>query len=371
MDRAFDLLHGTKVVEFGDDLAGSIAAYHLALLGATVYLLEPAEGCWLRRVSDGTGASQGPLFACFARGKRSVLLDPAMAAPGQAWSTADLIIEPLSRDTGARLATACTPPAGAADGPLALSFTEDDGRRFMEMGAQAAFGMSAYLGRQDEAPLRVGFELVTYSAAVLGVQAVLAALPLKQEHRLGQRLRVPFSRVVANLLNNVMTATVEPNQESGFSRGWASSPFYGVATAEGDLEMLFYGPGADEGWRRFCERVGTPALATDPRFATYPARMQFNGDMRAALHPATSTLPRQPLLEMLWDCGAMAVPRWGPDEAAASEQARANDMVMPRATVQEFQLLASPWELDGKRAALSTLPELGAHTAAFCAGGAA
>lgn len=374
-ENAFDLLQGTTVVEFGDDLAGTIAAYHLALLGATVYLLEPPEGCWLRRVGDlapaPTASIHGPLFACFARGKRSVSRDRAFAAPGAAWSSIDLVIEPRSRDSVDRLANACKPAAGTAAGPLALSFAEDDGTRYMELSAQAAFGMSAYLGKQGEAPLRVGFEMVTYSAAVLGVQAVLAALPLKQEHGLGQRLRVPFSRVMANILNNVMAASVEPDQEAGFSRGWASAPYYGVVCAEGELEILFYGPGADEGWQRFCAAVGAPEVASDPRFATYAARVQYSGDLRAALQPALSQRARQPLLELLWDCGAMAVPRWGPAEAAASEQAQANNMILPRSTVDEFQLLASPWEVDGKRASLRSLPVLASDTASFCAQGQA
>ena len=367
-DCTLDLLQGTTVVEFGDDLAGSIAAYHLALLGATVYLLEPTNGCWLRRVSDGTTASApGPLFACFARGKRSVALEQALAAPGAAWGSIDLIIEPTARDSIERLSNVCKPAAGAADGPLALSFAEDDGIRYTELAAQAAFGMSTYLGQQGEPPFRVGFEMVTYSAAVLGVQAVLAALLLKQTHGLGQRLRVPFSRVMANILNNVMTASVEPDQEAGFSRGWASAPYYGVVCADGELEILFYGPGADQGWQRFCAGIGAPEIAFNPRFATYAARTQYSGELRAALQPALSQLARQPLLELLWRCGAMAVPRWRPDEAAASEQAHANDMILPKSTVDEFQLLASPWEVDGKRASLRSLPTLAGDTAAFCA----
>ena len=38
---ALDVLHGVQVVSFGDDPAAAIVAHRLALLGATVWLLEP------------------------------------------------------------------------------------------------------------------------------------------------------------------------------------------------------------------------------------------------------------------------------------------------------------------------------------------
>ena len=362
VDEPFDLLSGTTILEFGDDLAGSIAAYHLALLGATVYLLEPPEGCWLRRVRAEAGASgNGALFACFGRGKRSVALADALASPEAVWNALDVVIEPVRR--GLELPLACR--AGAQGGPMALSFREDDGSRFTELSAQAAFGLSAYLGRREEAPLRVGFEVLTYSAAVLAVQSVLAALPLRKAHGLSQRLRVPVSRVAASILNNVTTASVEPDQEVGFSRGWASSPYYGIPCSDGEVEILFYGPRADEGWRQFCERAGMPQLGADPRFSTYRARTQFAGDVGAAVAPVTSTMRRDVLLQLLWDCGAMAVPRWGVDEAAASEQAAANGLVLSRPAEEAFQLLASPWALDGQRASLRSLPALADATAEF------
>jgi CoA:oxalate CoA-transferase len=213
--------------------------------------------------------------------------------------------------------------------------------------------------------------VITYSAAVLGVQAVLAALPMKQDHGLGQRLRVPFSRVAANLLNNVLTASVAPEQETGFSRGWASAPFLGVPAADGDVEMLFYGPGADRGWLAFCERIGATEAGADPRFATYGGRTQHAGALRTALGSHTVHIERQVLLDTLWDCGAMAVPRWGVDEAIASEQARANGLAAARTSADAPWLQTSPWEVDGRRADLRSVPTIGADTAAFLSTGAA
>ncbi len=366
-EGALDVLAGTSVVAFGEDLASAICAQHLAALGARVHLLEPEAGCWLRGPdADPAGAPPGSAFACFGRGLLSVSREAALAAPAGVWAAVDVVLEPPPQGAGA----VSLPPharVGESDGPLALSFRESDGSQLTELGAQAAFGLSAFLGRQGDAPYRVGFDLITYSAAVLGVQALLAALPMKQDWGLGQRLRVPFSRVAANLLNNATTASVEPDQQTGFSRSWASAPYLGVPAADGDLEILFYGPGADEGFVRFCERLEAPSIAADPRFRSYGGRTQYAGELREALAPVTVRHPRAAVLELLWSCGAMAVPRWGVGEAVASEQAHANGLVLPHASEAEPWLLASPWSVDGRRARLRALPARGADTASFLA----
>ncbi len=367
-EQSFDLLKGVTVVEFGDDIAGSITAYHLAMLGATVIIVEPAQGCWLRRLhTDTPGPSSAPLFACFGRGKRSVSYERMLEAVAP-WASVDVVIEPFDAAIADQF-----PQLFANDdpaGPLVLSYREADGTRLSELGAQATFGVSAFLGRPDEAPYRVGFELITYSAAVLAVQAILAALPGKRECGLSQRLRVPFSRVAANILNNVTTASVEPEQQTGFSRSWASSPYFGVGCADGEVELLFYGPTADRDWGRFVSRLGLPGLATDKRFAAYSGRTQFAGDLREALAPATLALPRKAVLELAVELGGMAVPRWGSDEVARSEQVRANDLLIPRASADRYQLLASPWAINGRRAALTVLPDVAQHTASFLSIGA-
>ncbi|MGE0802755.1 MAG: CoA transferase [Lautropia sp.] len=354
-DQPFDVLSDVTVVEFGDSVAGAICAYRLALLGARVYILEPTDGSWLRR--------NDLLFGCFGRGKRSASGDAARAAGAPPWQGVDLIIRPhpTSADAAALLAAVPAEPFG----PLSLGFEEADGTQLGELEAQAAFGFSAYLGRLAEAPLRVGFDLITYSAAVLGTQAVLAALPLKQSHGLGQRLRIPFSRVAASLLNNVTTASVEPDQDTSFSRGWAGPPHLGIPTQDGDVEILFHGPGSDDGWRTFCRRIGAGSLADDGRFATYGGRSQNAGALRASLAPFTATWQREALLNTLRECGAMAVPRWGVAAAAESDQARANDLMLPRSSAGSAARLAAPWEIDERRSRLGRLPGLHADTAAF------
>ena len=361
IDRQLRVLEGMSVVEFGDDLAGAICGYHLALLGASVYLIEPDEGCWLRRARAPSGSAVPVLFDCYGRGKLSALQSRAMAGDDTPWRRIDLVIEP-ALGPAANGGLPASWRAGEQDGPLLLSFREQDGRRLTELTAQAASGLSAFLGRAGEPPFRVGYEIVTYSAAVMAVQAVLAALPFKRDQGLGQHIRVPFSRAAANILNNVITGSVAPDQDTFFSRGWAREPAASIPAADGSVDQLFYGPQAEASWRKFCARLGLTELAADQRFWTYGGRLDNAGELVEALGPATRQHSREALLRLMWECGGMAVPRYRVEEAARSEQARTNAMVVGLDPAGDRVLTAAPWVVNGERAAFLRTPELGAGT---------
>jgi crotonobetainyl-CoA:carnitine CoA-transferase CaiB-like acyl-CoA transferase len=350
---SFETLRDVVVIEFGDDLAGSICGYHLALLGATVFVVEPPEGCWLRR---GTGprsaeTGNGILFDLYGRGTHSVFAaDVATCLPELA-RHADVVVEPAR--------ARAVPLTGLSERVVSVSFREPDGSRLTELTAQAASGLLGYVGQIDRAPVRVGFELVTYSAAILAVEGILAALEFRAKSGLGQTLRVPFSRVAANILNNVITASVAPEQDSFFSRGWARRPFCGLPASDGAVEFLFYGPRAEQDWRRFLGRLGAEALLEDSRFATNESRLDKSGELAAALAPWTGRLTREALVQLLGEHNAMVCPKHSAGEAVRCEQARANGMVIAAGRRGDQLLPTSPWELGGRRAAPLAAPALG------------
>lgn len=348
MRAHLDLLADTTALEFGDSLAGSVCAHHLALLGATVLLAEPADGCSLRRFGATQAGRDGPLFEAFGRGRVAVDLEDVFG--DRLARRTDIVILPVRDDVLAGLPDAMSRDAGGDT--IAVDFREFGGAQLTESAAQAAFGFSAFLGRAGEPPLRVGFEMIGYSAGVLATQAVVAAIAHLEDHGVGQLIRVPLSRVAANILNNVITASIEPDQDVGFSRAWASAPYVGVPCSDGEVEFLFYGPASETGWRAFCVRIGLQDLADDPGFPTSFARTYRSGELTARLAPATRKFSRDALLKILWDEGAMAVPRQHPAEAAKSGQAVANGISVAFGDGTGRLAVASPWQLDGERAAI-------------------
>ncbi len=343
MNARLEVLRDVAVADFGDDFAGAVTAYHLHLLGATTTLFEPREGCELRRLAQRHTASG--LFAYAGRGRQAGVLDDFLAA-GEDVPLPDVVIEPAFSPPD--IAAAIARRRAASLGSILLSFREADGSRLTELTAQAEGGITAFLGREAAAPLRVGMEVMSYSAGVLAVQAVLGALRVRGQTGRGQSLVVPLSRVSAAILNNVTTASVEPDQEAHFSRGWSHAPARGFAAASGSAEILFYGPAAERGWPAFCREIGADALAEDPRFATYPKRLDHGSELALALAPFTTRMARDALIGCVRRQAGMAMPKHTAQEAAAWDQSRANDMVTETAGAL---LPTGPWEVDGLRPA--------------------
>ncbi len=348
MSAQLDVLRGVAVADFGDDFAGAVVAYHLHLLGAETTLFEPPEGCELRRLAQRHTASG--LFAYAGRGRKLAALADFLAMPDDA-ALPDIVIEPAFAPP--EIAAAIARRRTASPRSILLSFREADGTRLTELTAQADGGVTAYLGREAEAPLRVGMELMSYSAAVLAVQAVLGALRVRGETGRGQALQVPLSRVSASILSNVTAASVQPNQEAHFSRGWSHAPARGFAAATGSIEILFYGPAGEAGWPGFCREIGAVALAGDPRFSSYPRRLDHGSELAMAMAPFTRQIPRDELLDCVRRHNGMAMPKHTAGEAAAWQQSRANDMVEETAG---RLLPTGPWEVNGLRPAPTMEP---------------
>jgi len=324
------VLAGVTAVEYGDHYPAGIAAYHLGLLGAEVTLVEPSEGCELRRLAERRPSA---LFAFAGRGRH----------PGQPATPPDILLLPAYPDPALSQALDRSRKDPAWARTLFVDFREADGTQLTELTAQAECGITAFLGHADAPPHRIGFEMVGHSAGMLAVQAIIAAL-LARGDGPGQSIRVPMSRAAAAILNNVTTASIAPNQPTHFSQGWAHDPSTGIRAADGAFEILFYGPGSATTWPRFCEALGAPALGSDPRFDSYPKRLDHPAELARALEPHTLPRPRAELIALVRQCGGMAMPKHGVAEAAAWEQTRANAMVSPITG-----LPTGPWTLEGQR----------------------
>ncbi len=333
-------LVGLEVVEFGDFYPAAFCAYHLHLLGAAVTLAEPPEGCELRRLA-GRHPRSG-LFAFAGRGRRAV----SLAAFGDAQSVMDIVLEPAFPTEQTEAALAAHRSRDFTGKTITLSFREADGSQLTELTAQAALGISGFLGRQQDPPLRAGIELVGGCAGLMATQAILAALRLRAATGVGQRIAVPMSRIAGALLNNMITASIAPDQATFFSQGWSQAPAHGLPAADGAVELMFYGPRGERGFPDFCRSLGAEALAADKRFDNHRKRMDDRPGLTQALAPWSRALTRDALVDLARDHGAMVMPIHGVLEAREWRQTLANDMVdgAPGA-----RLPAAPWQLNGLR----------------------
>ena len=65
-------------------------------------------------------------------------------------------------------------------------------------------------------------------------------------------------------------------------------PYETFATADGEIAVAV---GSDRQWPRFCEALGLPALAADPRFATNGDRVEHRDELRPILADGSRDVP--------------------------------------------------------------------------------
>jgi crotonobetainyl-CoA:carnitine CoA-transferase CaiB-like acyl-CoA transferase len=294
-------LAGLRVIDLSTVLAGPYATMVLADLGADVVKIEPREGDatrgwgppWVGDVATGTRTAA--YFLAVNRNKRSLSLD--LRAPGGAevlrrlLGDADVLVENLR--PGALAALGFGDEALRELRPalvhLAISGYGPDGpaagRPGYDFVIQAVGGLMSITGDQDVEgghPTKVGVAISDVVSGLFAAIGILAAVLARDGggERTGQRVDVSLLAstlaVLVNQAQNAFVTGVPPGRRGNAHPNIV--PYETFATADGEVAVAV---GSERQWRRFCDAIGRPELATDPRFAT-------NGDRvtaRAALRP--------------------------------------------------------------------------------------
>ncbi|MGF1648331.1 MAG: CaiB/BaiF CoA transferase family protein [Kineosporiaceae bacterium] len=293
-------LTGIVVADFSRVLAGPYATMLLADLGAEVVKVErPGHGDdtrqWGPPYSDGVST----YFRGVNRGKRSVAWDLAtaegLAAARDLVRRADVLVEnfrPGSLDRlglGWEAVSALNPRlvycsvTGFGAGPGAAMPGYD-------LLVQAVGGLMSVTGPDADHPTKVGVALVDVVTGLHAVTGILAALRHRDATGQGQRIEV-------ELLTSLLSALV--NQASGFldagvvpgpmgNRHPSIAPYETLPAADGVLALAV---GNDRQFAALCDEVERPGLATDPRFATNPARVAHRDELAGLLAEALAAAP--------------------------------------------------------------------------------
>ncbi|MBI2314432.1 MAG: CoA transferase [Betaproteobacteria bacterium] len=274
-------LDGIRVLDMTTMILGPVAAQSLGDMGADVIKVETTEGDLSRRIGPRHSPDMGAFYLNSNRNKRSIVLDlkkrEAQPVFERLVRSSDVVICSIRTDAAERLGLTyqklcalnaqiilCHVKGYADDGPYGGQPAYDDV-------AQAVSGLavmqSAVAGEPRYVPTIIADK-------VTGLQAAYA-ISLAICHRLrtgqGQEISVPmFETMVAfNMTEHLWGEIfVPPLAGTGYTpiSTVARRPF---KTSDGYLCVLPY---TDQHWARFCEVVGDPALAADPRYATHAAR---------------------------------------------------------------------------------------------------
>lgn len=281
-------LAGLRVLECGDTLASAYAGRLLVDLGADVVVVEPPAGHPLRAAGPYLGASPGidrsAGFACFAAGKRSVLLEPGPdgAALVRALARrADVVVRATVDgrdwldDTALAAVRAERPGLIVVDVSTFGRIGTEGPHPSSDLLALAAGGLlsvnATRPGDPAATPLRYRGELASIHAACGGVLATLGALFERDRSGHGQSIDVSAQAAVAGIMATALPTYTYAGLVAAHDgrRGVAPWGFYACRDADVLLQVT-----EDSQWHNLVKLLGDPDWGHLEVFATTAQRTE-------------------------------------------------------------------------------------------------
>ncbi len=286
-------LHGIKVVELGNAIAGPLCGALLGDMGADVVKVErPGRGDDSRRWGE-LVAGESPYFVQYNRSKRSICLNLQKKAGVDALKRlireSDVLIENFRPGTMSRLGLSydsvrklnkhviyCSVSGFGQTGPYANTGGYD-------AIVQGFSGIMAVTGEKEGPPLRVGVPITDILAALYAALAVSLALFHRKSSGEGQHIDVSLfesgvSAVAQWILINELTGKAVPRFGNRYP---LLAPYELFETKD---KPIIVAVGNDDLWSSLCKLIQRPELIKDPRFRTNTERIKpENRDVLSSL----------------------------------------------------------------------------------------
>jgi formyl-CoA transferase len=276
-------LDGVRVVDLTRVLAGPYCTMMLADMGADVIKVEmPGRGDDSRAWGPPWAGTESAYYLSANRNKRSITLNFRTEGGRRVLldlvRRADVFIENFIPGSLDRLGLGyedlkkvnpglvyCSVSGYGYDGPYAT-------RPGYDFIAQAEGGIMSVTGEPEGPPMKVGVAIADITTGMFAAAAILAALRHRDRTGQGQRVEVSLLESVVGWLANVaMNYLVSGELPRRYGNAHPNVvPYQAFATSDGWVAI---GVGNDAQFRRFCDVIGRPELADDPRFKTNSDRV--------------------------------------------------------------------------------------------------
>ena len=368
-------LQGIRILAVEQYGAGPYGSMHLADLGAEVIKIESPQGGDVGRATGpyylGEGDSQ--FFQTFNLNKRSLRLD--LKAPagrevfGRLVGSADAVLNNLRGDQPAklRLDYAALGKLNAKIVCAHLSAYGRDNERAAWPGydylMQAEAGFMSLTGEPGQPPSRFGLSMVDYMTGTTMAVGLLAALLGAGRSGVGRDVDVSLFDVALHQLTYPATWYLNAGHETTRlerSAHPSTVPCQVYRTADGWAMVMCM---LEKFWQTFIAGIDCPSLASDARFADFPARRANREALTPLVDEAlmrhdtaywvkqfAGKIPIAPVLDIAHALDNPYVERVGMLQSVDHPQG-------PQ------RMLRSPIKLDGERLSGKACPPLGADAA--------
>lgn len=375
-------LAGITVVDCSTVLAGPYCTMLLGDLGANVLKVEPPEGDATRTwgppwVGDAlAGTRTAAYYLAINRNKRSLRLDlrrdEGRAVLRRLLERGDVVVENLRVGGFEKLGFSDEVLRALNPALLHLAISgfgttgPDAAKPGYDFVIQAVGGLMSITGEPSGGPLKVGVAISDVVTGLFGAVAILGGLFGRERAAGSASPRIDVSLLestLAVLVNQAQNAFVTGRPPARLGNAHPSIvPYETFATADGEIAVAV---GSERQWTRFCEAVGVPELASDPRFATNGSRVEHRADLIPLLGARFATEATATWLAALDEAGIPCGPILDVVEAFASPQARALGARVPvsHPRLGAVDQVASPFRFDGERGVTRLAPPfVGEHS---------
>jgi CoA:oxalate CoA-transferase len=291
-------LHGIRVLDVTNVLAGPFCSFQLVLMGAEVIKIEqPGSGDLARRLGADpiqNDKLMGALFVAVNAGKQSVTLNLKSPEGKQVFkelaAISHVVVENFRPDVMNRLGldysalanvnprlVYCAISGFGVDGPLAM-------RPAYDQVIQGISGVMSVTGDERSAPMRAGYPVCDTIGGITAAMAICAALVGAQTTGQGRMIDVSMlESTLASMgwvVSNYLNAGVEPIPMG--NENFTAAPSGTFRTADGLLNIA-----ANESaqYEKLCDLIGRPELKTDIRFEDREIRRRNRLAINAEMGP--------------------------------------------------------------------------------------
>lgn len=366
-------LAGFRVLDFTHALAGPYCTMLLGDLGADVIKVEPPGGDQSRQWGPPFINGESSYFLSVNRNKRSVVLDlkteTGLAAAHALALESDVVVENFKPGTMDRLGLGAEKLQAMKRGLVYASISGFGQNQPTLAGydqiAQGTSGMMSVNATPGGPPTKVGVPVGDITAGMFAAHAILAALVERERTGTGRYIDVALNDALLALFTyqaGRLFATGDvPNQEGNFHATIA--PYGTFAVRDGFINIAV---ATDAQFARFCEVLGAPELAEDPRFATNPARQAGRAELVRKIEAQLRSGTRADWLTRLEQQSIPAGPILDIAEAFESPLATERHMrvEIDHPAAGRISQVGAPWKIDGQSSPIRRPPPgLGEHTA--------
>ena len=277
-------LEGVRVLDFTQFFAGPVCTMLLGDMGAEIIKLENPP------IGDGTRYSKtiahekSTNFTTRNRGKKSVVMNLKDERQKGIFfkmvKEADIVIENFKPGTLEKYGV--TYDVLKEINP-AIVFTSISGygqtgpyrgHAAFDGAVQAESGLMSVNGEAGGDPVKCGAAIADATAGLVGCIGTLGALYDARETGIGRRVDVSMMDSMVLIMENLVSsylASGELPQITG-NRHWTAAPFNSFTCKDG--KQIYIGISTDAQFVKFCEILGHPEWAEDPRFQVTANRIK-------------------------------------------------------------------------------------------------